>query len=772
LDFSDRGAFFEADRLVDIQQNDDSDDYYFRANDPYVPESLYDPHNALVYCDSCDRIFHQKCHFSVPLLTLPRGKWHCLVCQTTIAKNANEMNRKEDSDNSKLFISPPETSAATLEAQFDLKHAFTKAKLLHTYIGQFKRSLQLQLAKYRQAKTAVDALTSTQKNRNHFLGSQELSQTLYRLFGGRNKLREMMVNLESVRLCKSDNWNNLLDFAKTVNQDFCQRVLFPFGLSCDRRREIRTPEFDEEVVSDLLPDEIVVDYHTEPKAIKQTLQNSTISVKTDVLNEDESCISLHNLACSVCRTSKATDLNDLILCDGAGCFRAYHCHCVFPNVTQKELECDDWFCPICSTVAECLMLIQTEYNGDDWEQRRIERELNNMPTDGSLKSWEAVDEVNPNAAWEFATATQMKDGVCNAATRRLLAQVTGEDPELDGTAGAMEEEDDDEDDDHFDLEVFEAQRRKEQEDTEGRSECFDDVSQTHSSQATLAETSSVEMEIGKDELQALATDNDQNSDGEGSNNLDCNEQSRRSRRLKKKLTVNSNTSADSSSDPGKLDSSNIVHGKRGRKKIDYIKLNDALFGDAFSADLDDGDEFEVKLEMRAQSDESDNADSSEEGSIVDKTTSPSSSATDMSTSSSNKLEGRSKSNYATRLNGGNKPSAIPDDMTLKTKPKSVRVSSVGRRANKVAKDSMPCRDKKAEEVRDRPGRTTSADKRRRRSSDVEKVKKHTVEKSSSIRPVSKAKQDVFVSNGGGAAVATGKRKRVNESSLSPSAKSK
>jgi hypothetical protein len=49
-------------------------------NLPKLPHHLYDQNNAILICDSCDRCYHQRCHF-VPLLSIPRGNWYCLICQ-------------------------------------------------------------------------------------------------------------------------------------------------------------------------------------------------------------------------------------------------------------------------------------------------------------------------------------------------------------------------------------------------------------------------------------------------------------------------------------------------------------------------------------------------------------------------------------------------------------------------------------------------------------------------------------------------------------------
>ena len=163
LDFSDRAAFFPADRWEDYTNNDDDDDssFFFRKHDPYLPSALYHPHNALVYCDTCPRLFHQLCHF-VPILVLPRGPWHCFVCVSQQAAAAaaaagkvpnqtkkspapkrSHRNKKEKTssisitssimseplvlDYSTLFTSPPFVAATTATAT-----ATTTATITHT----------------------------------------------------------------------------------------------------------------------------------------------------------------------------------------------------------------------------------------------------------------------------------------------------------------------------------------------------------------------------------------------------------------------------------------------------------------------------------------------------------------------------------------------------------------------------------------------------------------------------------------------------------------
>jgi hypothetical protein len=174
----------------------------------------------------------------------------------------------------------------------------------------------------------------------------------------------------------------------------------------------------------------------------------------------------------------------------------------------------------------------------------------------------------------------LKEGKRNTATKQLLAQVLGLDSLPDD-----EDHDDVEEDAHFDPNAFDVERRKAREALE-EEEADEDSSR--SSQATLVDMSSVELEIGKDELAALSDPENEDDDED-----DDDDSRRKSRRIRK----HDSTNASSGADPGRFDESNIVEGKRGRKPVDYKKLNEAIFGDlpdAEAAKIDDTDDFEMK----------------------------------------------------------------------------------------------------------------------------------------------------------------------------------
>jgi hypothetical protein len=817
LDYSDRAAFFRADREEDYDDNDndDDDDYFYRRTDPYLPTELYDKSNALVYCDGCDRLYHQKCHF-VPLLVVPRGKWHCLVCQslntknkmlvtpskkgvatittTTTKKAAASSNKKKNNCKAgknintktkkkatspaavldvtapiaplskqewrkradELFVSPPpppNSDTAELQAlegawESDtrlLKATAWKTELQHR-LRQFTAT---QATNYRLAYTTILTLTSTSKNRKFSsssshgrckssttVASQELAQTLVRFYGARLQWREMCLSLESmIRGTDARNFQLIDGFCRTYEQDqkkkndtddhgnntndkkedengddddFVRRVLFPFGRNLPRRIEPRTPEMklalqeaaaaaaaatgkknhDESIPKDIFLPPVASKSTTNnnrdddnnkkasPKKKRAAAQpkptppkrgkNAARAAATctvvggkkkrgaalkkghdDDLGDDG--ISLDDLKCCICHVGDASDENDLIMCDGCGCYRAYHMHCLQPPVTLHDLEnttSDDWFCPLCSSLAETMLTIQTEYMGDDWEARRYKKHYgahlkkgkaakggknqknNNIDDDdeSSLASWAVADQVFEGVEQDYAAACLLKSGQRNKATDDLLARVLGIDELPD-----HDYEDDEEEDGHFDLQEFQEGRKRlkleekqqspDKADNDSDAHEDEDDESDHSSQATLVEMSSVELEIDKDELDALSKYSDDEEEDDMMTGLDGKSAvakkrptTRRSRRLRSTGGTAPTSSANNSSagddsddnneegklykghDPGEFDEANIVQGKRNRKPVDYRKLNECIFGDVTENErltLDDAEDFTI-----------------------------------------------------------------------------------------------------------------------------------------------------------------------------------
>jgi hypothetical protein len=344
-------------------------------------------------------------------------------------------------------------------------------------------------------------------------------------------------------------------------------------------------------------------------------------------DDDDSGISLDDLQCCVCFKSEASDDNDLILCDGSGCCRAYHVHCLDPPPSSDIFDDEDadWFCPMCSTLAQTLLQVQAQYLQDeDWQLHRQYRHThhhqqqkdNGDSEAASVKSWENALHAFPEAPWQYRTALLLKQGQHNVDTDRLLRQILGLEPSSGHAAHHHQQEHDqfdnaddeaDEEDSNFELDSFEARKRKGHavdDHANNDKEQEDDENSINSSEATLVNVSSVELEISDDELNALSGHEESGSDiddneGDEEKETDANNyvpkenqaDRRRSRRL-----LNGETRQLIDSDAGKLNRDNILWGKRRRKAVDYRRLNDAIFGDLDEeqvANIDDADDFVV-----------------------------------------------------------------------------------------------------------------------------------------------------------------------------------
>eukprot|EP00934_Nitzschia_sp_Nitz4_P007629 Nitzschia sp. Nitz4//scaffold134_size62860//19808//22524//NITZ4_006322-RA/size62860-augustus-gene-0.64-mRNA-1//-1//CDS//3329535478//7619//frame0 len=641
VDCSDRALFFAKDRKQEL--DDEDGEYYFQLSDPYLPEQLYDRNNALVYCDSCNRLYHQKCHF-VPLLVVPRGDWTCLICSMQQTKRTPKKRARGSPKNvpvlpndepwkefaapssvEKLFCSPPVVSMAATEKRWELVSAVPKAQLWNLQLKQLHTFLKSQAGNIRMAAAALETLTSTKRNRAHFTTkgkkSQELAQTLVRLTSAQFKIRSNLMNLEHLRLAGNallTQYHQLLVDWVAEYPNHIQHV-FPHGVELfqnHRRLVPRTREMaslptipvattspSAKPSGQQVPMEISVPSPKTSRKIKSmpAVKPASPRAVTTIRNlekkkDDDSGITLDDLQCCVCMVGDASDENDVILCDGQGCCRAFHMKCIYPQVTQKDIENedDDWFCPLCQAISNLLPSIQSACMDEDWDHRR-ETERYKHLEESSLHSWGNVDDVFPDSEFEFNSSMKLKAGKQNEDTARLLKVYLGDDFFGDKEAVPMPVGSDSEDENDyslFDEESFDERRRKEKEE---HVDDDDDSESSHSSQATLQDMSSVEMKIGKSELAALSEEEDE----ESSSDDESDSPKRRSRRLRSKTVKSEHSSfADVGAD---FDESNILEGKRQRKKVDYRKLNDALFGQLSAkekAAIDDKDDFQVKKQLK------------------------------------------------------------------------------------------------------------------------------------------------------------------------------
>lgn len=82
--------------------------------------------------------------------------------------------------------------------------------------------------------------------------------------------------------------------------------------------------------------------------------------------DDEGMVDLNDITCSKCLLEDEEG-NDIIICDGKDCFRAYHVNCLVPKVKLKDINSDpdaDWVCHECATVGWCFAYLNTYYKTD------------------------------------------------------------------------------------------------------------------------------------------------------------------------------------------------------------------------------------------------------------------------------------------------------------------------------------------------------------------------------------------------------------------------
>lgn len=621
VDCSDRALFFSKDRKIELEEDED---YYFGLDDPYLDgDRLYDRNNALVYCDTCNRLYHQKCHF-VPLLVVPRGEFHCLIC--TIQQQQQKLAKKSPSKKHKameeptipeqflkrkvtdhLFQSPPNPSTETLDVkalqrEWEVASGHAKAKLWNLQFKQLRTFLKSQASNIRMANTTLATMTSTKRNRQHFLqtkagtkSSQELAQTLCKLTGAKFKIREALLSLESMRVK-----NESIDFAglNAWSQKHPEHAthVFPFGSDhCTKERRIvpRTRERKQDSKKDenVIPTEITLGGDSSKASAPKTASRSKKGEKKSKDNgkedDDDSGITLDDLQCAVCMIGDATDENDVLLCDGKDCHRAFHMKCVYPHVKQEDIENEDedWFCPICSQSTELMGEIHRLCEGDD--------------DDGaSIDSWDDVyEDVFPGSQWEFETAQKILKGKRNEDTQRLLTMFLGEDihkKKVQMPVGSDSE--DEEDYSLFDENSFQERRRQEKDE-----QSFGDS--VASSEATLQDYDDIDYRVKKTELDALSEEDASESDSDEDSDDDSENRVRRSRRLEKKEEEDEPNPLGIGAD---FDEANILDGKRNRKRVNYRKLNDMMFGDLSDhqqANIDGGDDFDApKKAVKTESD--------------------------------------------------------------------------------------------------------------------------------------------------------------------------
>jgi hypothetical protein len=170
-------------------------------------------------------------------------------------------------------------------------------------------------------------------------------------------------------------------------------------------------------------------------------------------------------------------------------------HCLPTTLTQEEAKAkDDWFCPLCTTMAKLIASVQSEYTGDEWEE-----------DDAMVQSRDQVADIFPESEHEYTMAIKWKEGKVDEEVSSFLALYFGVAFESVSTvipsprtaAVTLDADDEeDEDDDDFDLADFESSRKHSNDVNKNDTDDDDaDSAGVDGSDDSLSDMSSVELLI-------------------------------------------------------------------------------------------------------------------------------------------------------------------------------------------------------------------------------------------------------------------------------------
>jgi hypothetical protein len=621
---------------VDDDNCDDNEKTPFQ-----LPRRFYNPRNGLILCDGpahvgkrrgshsngqqqryeCERAYHQRCHF-IPVLSVPRGPWRCLICRYRDQEYSRKKGNAIDESNTKSFtdqelndmfrciipqpksvteivdeekatvvtnappaiMSPSQSDIATLEQEFEHATGPLKAKLLQEDLTtKAEKVINAALSNIRNSEHSLRSFTETSRSRKvlaeriECIGGlpQELIQCVMRIAQNKLRIKDLIVVLEESIRCAPHHVNTNIKEASGCIDAVSELMQWYLSQSSPNEAAHFNPgemRDGRTLLEHLFPEGDLQRRRFEPRTGEARVEAEETSVKSD-----SSGVSLDDLKCACCHGGVATDENDMLLCDGIGCYRAFHMLCLEPKMTLEEVEAagedEAWFCPLCTAHANLVHYAQREYLQDDWEHDWEEI----MRRRGHIE-WETANDVFPEAEVELRVAKKFKDGIKDEETTAFIAATFGIGTSAVGTESesmnedvlAGQDDDNEEDDEDFDVDA----RGDEGSDEDSLAE------DTNEDNKLLKE------KIGRDELDALSVySSSQDSENDSSSSED--EGLRRSKRRRFTFPItkrDGSSDIDQSSgsrptDIGALDVANIVVGKRNRSKVDYRKLADSMFGD-------------------------------------------------------------------------------------------------------------------------------------------------------------------------------------------------
>ena len=297
-------------------------------------------------------------------------------------------------------------------------------------------------------------------------------------------------------------------------------------------------------------------------------------------SDEEEDDRMDKIKCAVCFSGEVGKDNDVLMCDGEHCFRAFHMKCVSPHVTQNMLDEDvngTWFCPLCTALATHVHYVQVEYEGDEWETtKKTTKNDNDNASTSSNSSWNNASDVFVEAEMEYETAKKLEECKHDDVTDQFLCSLVGIPIQHDTNETSMYNDDDDDDED-FDK------------------DCNNSNNDIIYENSSSEEVSSIEWNLQKGEIDALSSCSSSLASDNG-NDETTNEPkmkiptnkwlSLKKRRRRQKQQQNSDNSLSSEDEnpkkkncinDGTLDTSNILVGKRNRTKVDYRRYDSIYY---------------------------------------------------------------------------------------------------------------------------------------------------------------------------------------------------
>ncbi|GMH64691.1 hypothetical protein TrST_g10109 [Triparma strigata] len=261
---------------------------------------------------------------------------------------------------------------------------------------------------------------------------------------------------------------------------------------------------------------------------------------------DDSGVNTSDVICTLCRGGECEEGNDIIMCDGKACFRAFHVECVGVEGHESWGEEEDWQCVWCELRGEGLEVLN-EY----------------FPVGGGcgvLSPRSPGGGRKVRVRWE--EPGEVFEGQEEVVKEKERREEEGWDGDLIGegggeSGGEWETFEGEDEEDESDEDFVEGQK-EDGEDREGEDDDDDDDTDSEEELDTF--------KIDKSEINQLS---DVDSDAESEDGYGLR------RRAPKPLTISNPFPLGNIGD---FDEANIVSGSRRRKKVDYAKMNDSLFG--------------------------------------------------------------------------------------------------------------------------------------------------------------------------------------------------